>query len=92
MSCSYEKESVLTCDRPGDTQICSCHNVTKDDVVESVKKGTCSTIAQVKSCTKAGTGCGGCMPLVHSIFNKTMLEMGQEVSNHCKLSTFFSDV
>ncbi|KAF5014668.1 hypothetical protein F66182_14269, partial [Fusarium sp. NRRL 66182] len=36
----------------------------------------------VKSCTKAGTGCGGCMPLVQSIFNKTMLEMGQEVSNH----------
>lgn len=29
------------------------------------------------------------MPLVQSIFNKTMLEMGQEVSNHCKLSTFF---
>lgn len=69
-------------DLPGDTQICSCHNVTKDDVVESVKNGTCSTIAQVKSCTKAGTGCGGCMPLVQSIFNKTMMEMGQEVSNH----------
>jgi hypothetical protein len=24
------------------------------------------------------------MPLVQSIFNKTMLEMGQEVSNHCE--------
>uniref|UniRef100_F8WSE6 Nitrite reductase [NAD(P)H] n=1 Tax=Talaromyces purpureogenus TaxID=1266744 RepID=F8WSE6_TALPU len=69
-------------DLDDDTQICSCHNVTKGDVVESVKNGTCSTIAQVKSCTKAGTGCGGCMPLVQSIFNKTMLELGQEVSNH----------
>ncbi|KAJ5950584.1 Nitrite reductase large subunit NirD [Penicillium vulpinum] len=64
------------------TQICSCHNVTKGDVVENVKNGTCTTIAQVKSCTKAGTGCGGCMPLVQSIFNKTMLGMGQEVSNN----------
>ncbi|KAI9374963.1 hypothetical protein BJX61DRAFT_550430 [Aspergillus egyptiacus] len=64
------------------TQICSCHNVTKGDVVESVKSGTCKTIADVKSCTKAGSGCGGCMPLVQSIFNKTMLDMGQEVSNH----------
>ncbi|OOQ82854.1 Nitrite reductase [NAD(P)H] [Penicillium brasilianum] len=63
-------------------QICSCHNVTKGDVVESVKSGTCKTMGEVKSCTKAGTGCGGCMPLVQSIFNKTMLEMGQEVSNH----------
>lgn len=24
------------------------------------------------------------MPLVQSIFNKTMLDMGQEVSNNCK--------
>ncbi|KAJ5832094.1 hypothetical protein N7474_000405 [Penicillium riverlandense] len=64
------------------TQICSCHNVTKGDVVENVKNGTCKSIGELKSCTKAGTGCGGCMPLVQSIFNKTMLEMGQEVSNH----------
>ncbi|KAL4951246.1 hypothetical protein BDW69DRAFT_170509 [Aspergillus filifer] len=64
------------------TQICSCHNVTKGDVVESVKSGTCKSIGEVKSCTKAGSGCGGCMPLVQSIFDKTMLDMGQEVSNH----------
>ncbi|KAJ5852487.1 uncharacterized protein N7529_011872 [Penicillium soppii] len=64
------------------TQICSCHNVTKGDVVDSVKNGTCRTIAEVKSCTKVGTGCGGCMPLAQSIFNKTMVGMGQEVSNH----------
>lgn len=66
------------------TQICACHNVSKGDVVENVKGGNCKTIGEVKSCTKAGTGCGGCMPLVQSIFNKTMLEMGQEVSNHCE--------
>lgn len=69
-------------DLDDDTQICSCHNVSKGDVVENVKNGTCTTISQVKSCTKAGTGCGGCMPLVQSIFNKAMLEMGHEVSNH----------
>ncbi|KAN0086574.1 hypothetical protein V8E54_000262 [Elaphomyces granulatus] len=69
-------------DLDDDTQVCSCHNVTKGDIVENVKNGTCKTIGQIKSCTKAGTGCGGCMPLVQSIFNKTMLEMGQEVSNH----------
>lgn len=66
------------------TQICACHNVTKGDVVENIKSGTCKSIGEVKSCTKAGTGCGGCMPLVQSIFNKTMLDMGQEVSNHCE--------
>lgn len=58
--------------------------MTKGDVVDNVKNGTCKTMGEVKSCTKAGTGCGGCLPLVQSIFNKTMLEMGQEVSNHCE--------
>lgn len=68
-------------DLTDDTQICSCHNVTKGNVVQSVKEG-CKALGEVKSCTKAGTGCGGCMPLVTSIFNKTMKEMGNEVLNH----------
>ncbi|MCJ1351903.1 MAG: hypothetical protein MMC33_001887 [Icmadophila ericetorum] len=65
-----------------DTQICSCHNVTKGDVTKVVKDGSCKSIGEVKSCTKAGTGCGGCMPLVQSIFNKEMKAMGTEVLNH----------
>lgn len=69
-------------DLDDDTQICSCHNVTKGDVVNKVKDGSCKDIGAVKSCTKAGTGCGGCMPLVTSIFNKTMVSMGNEVKNH----------
>jgi nitrite reductase (NAD(P)H) len=69
-------------DLDDDTQICSCHNVTKGDVVTTVKDGTCKSIGDVKSCTKAGTGCGGCMPLVTSIFNAQMKSMGQEVKNH----------
>jgi nitrite reductase (NAD(P)H) len=71
-----------TDDLDDDTQICSCHNVTKGGVAEAVKSGECKTIADVKSCTKAGTGCGGCLPLVTSIFNKTMAEMGNEVTNY----------
>ena len=69
-------------DLDDDTQICSCHNVTKGDVANAVKDGTCKSIGEVKACTKAGTGCGGCMPLVQSIFNKAMKDMGTEVLNH----------
>ncbi|KAF2089627.1 nitrite reductase [Saccharata proteae CBS 121410] len=69
-------------DLADDTQICSCHNVLKGDVTKAVKDGTCKSIGDVKSCTKAGTGCGGCMPLVQTIFNKTMASMGNEVKNH----------
>jgi nitrite reductase (NAD(P)H) len=69
-------------DLDDDTQICSCHNVPKGDVVNVVKDGTCKSIGDVKSCTKAGTGCGGCMPLVTSIFNTQMKAMGNEIKNH----------
>ena len=69
-------------DLTDDTQICSCHNVTKGDVVGVVKDGTCKSIGDVKSCTKAGTGCGGCMPLVQTIFNAEMKAQGTEVLNH----------
>ncbi|KAI1353847.1 nitrite reductase [Xylaria sp. FL0043] len=69
-------------DLDDDTQICSCHNVSKGDVVKTAKEGTCKSVGEVKACTKAGTGCGGCMPLVTSIFNKAMAEMGAEVKNY----------
>ncbi|KAI5922902.1 nitrite reductase [Camillea tinctor] len=69
-------------DLDDDTQICSCHNVTKGDVVKSVKDGGCKTVGDVKACTKAGTGCGGCMPLVTSIFTKALRDTGAEVTNH----------
>ncbi|KAL2756041.1 hypothetical protein ACRALDRAFT_2027676 [Sodiomyces alcalophilus JCM 7366] len=69
-------------DLSDDTQVCSCHNVTKGDVIQAVKEGGCKSIGDVKSCTKAGTGCGGCLPLVTTIFNKSMAAMGNEVKNH----------
>ena len=68
---------------PDEAQICSCHNVTKGDVVESVRSGTCKDLNEIKACTKGGTGCGGCIPLIQSIMNKTLKELGQDVSNHC---------
>ena len=69
-------------DLTDDTQVCSCHNVTKGDIAKTVKDGTCKSIGDVKSCTKAGTGCGGCMPLVQTIFNTEMKAQGSEVLNH----------
>ena len=69
-------------DLPDSAQICSCYNVSKADIVEPIKEGKCKSIGDVKSCTKAGTGCSGCIPLLTNIFNKTMKSMGEEVKNH----------
>lgn len=64
-----------------DAQICSCHNVKKAMVAKCIKADGCKSIGEVKSKTKAGTGCGGCMPLVQSIFNAEMKASGNEISN-----------
>ncbi len=65
-----------------EVQICSCHNVSKGDITRLVRDQSCKSVGDVKSCTKAGTGCGGCMPLVQTIFNAEMRAMGSEVLNH----------
>ncbi|SPO02459.1 probable nitrite reductase NiiA [Cephalotrichum gorgonifer] len=72
-------------DLPDEAQVCSCNNVTKGDIVAPIKAGTCTTLDELKKCTKAGTGCGGCVPLVQSILRSTLKEMGQDLSNNlCK--------
>lgn len=65
-----------------EVQICSCHNVSKGDITRLVRDQSCKSMGDVRSCTKAGTGCGGCMPLVQTIFNAEMRAMGSEVLNH----------
>ncbi|KAH3670375.1 hypothetical protein OGAPHI_000890 [Ogataea philodendri] len=64
-----------------DTQVCSCHNITKGKLVEAVKNG-CTSLGDLKKCTKAGTACGGCEPTVKVIFEAEMKKMGNKVSNN----------
>src|SRR4030095_4383345 len=44
--------------------ICSCNNVTKGALREAIATGT-HDVPSLKSCTGAGTGCGGCLALVN---------------------------
>ncbi|KAJ7128043.1 nitrite reductase [Mycena filopes] len=69
-------------DLDDDAQVCSCHNVEKGRIVRCIKDEGCTTIADLKAKTKAGTGCGGCMPLITSIFNAEMLKAGHKVNNN----------
>ncbi|KAF8641373.1 hypothetical protein AX16_009994 [Volvariella volvacea WC 439] len=69
-------------DLDDDAQVCSCHNVSKGTIVKCVKDGECLTIPDLKAKTKVGTGCGGCMPLVTSIFNAEMKKAGCTLNNN----------
>ncbi len=64
---------------PDSSTICSCHNVSKGDIINAIGSGACN-IADVKSCTKAGTGCGGCSALLKSVVDSELEKSGIEVS------------
>jgi nitrite reductase (NADH) large subunit len=65
---------------PDDAQICSCENVTKGAICNAVIDGA-ENVEAVKKCTKAGTCCGGCVPLVKDLVNHTLKSQGKYIRN-----------
>ena len=63
---------------PATASICSCHNVTKGGIVDAIDAGCC-TLGDVKSETKASTGCGGCAALLKSVVEYELEERGVSV-------------
>ncbi|PHV04837.1 nitrite reductase (NAD(P)H) [Janthinobacterium sp. BJB412] len=66
---------------PETAQICSCNDVSKGALCRAVSDGATS-IGALKSCTKAGTACGGCVPLVTQVMKAEMKKLGMDVNNH----------
>lgn len=67
---------------PDDAQICSCNNVSKGAICQAIREGNLDSVGAVKSCTRAGTGCGGCVPLVTDLFHAELKKAGKVVTNH----------
>jgi nitrite reductase (NADH) large subunit len=68
-------------DLPDEALICSCESVSKGDICSQVTDNECFTIDAIKKCTKAGTGCGGCVPMVKDLIQGSMKKMGRVVRN-----------
>ncbi|MGE0606705.1 MAG: nitrite reductase small subunit NirD, partial [Pirellulales bacterium] len=62
--------------------VCSCNNVSHGDICLAIEEQGMTTLGLVKQCTRAGTGCGGCLPLVTSILNAQLAAAGKQVNNH----------
>jgi nitrite reductase (NADH) large subunit len=67
---------------PDSAQICSCNNVTKGQICSAIQESGFTEVGAVKKCTNAGTGCGGCVPLVTDILKMEMKKAGLEVKNN----------
>ncbi|XOV77870.1 MAG: nitrite reductase large subunit NirB [Aestuariibacter sp.] len=63
---------------PDNATVCSCHNVSKGDIVGAMNDGACS-LPDIKQCTKASTGCGGCSALLKSVVDIELESRGIEV-------------
>ena len=65
---------------PDDAAVCSCNNVTAGTVRAAVTEHGCTDLAAVKACTRAGTSCGSCLPLVKKLVTGELEKSGITVS------------
>ncbi|MFE0347583.1 nitrite reductase large subunit NirB [Streptomyces griseoluteus] len=65
---------------PDEAVLCSCHNVTGGAVRAAVREQGLTGVAEVKKCTRAGTGCGGCLKTLATVVRDELAESGTEVS------------
>jgi nitrite reductase (NADH) large subunit len=65
---------------PDDAAVCSCNNVTAGTVRAAVTEHGCTDVAGVKACTRAGTSCGSCLPLVKKLVGAELTKAGVSLS------------
>ena len=65
---------------PDDAFICSCESISKKSICDEVLNGS-HTVEGIKQCTKAGTGCGGCVPMIKDLLTATLKTQGHYVRN-----------
>lgn len=63
---------------PDDALICSCESISKGAICGAVEEGA-ETVEAIKKCTKAGTGCGGCLPMVKDLVQYTLKKQGKYI-------------
>lgn len=64
---------------PDDAIICSCNNVRKGTIRAAVTEHSCTTVPEVKKCTKAGTTCGSCVKVLGQLVTTELEASGVEV-------------
>ncbi|PKA99850.1 nitrite reductase (NADH) large subunit [Flavobacteriaceae bacterium MAR_2009_75] len=68
-------------DLPDSAVICSCEAVTKGAICCSVLDDGNETVKSVSKATKAGTGCGGCKPMLTDLVTESLKSLGKTVKN-----------
>jgi nitrite reductase (NADH) large subunit len=67
---------------PGDAQVCSCHAVSKATITGAILAAGLTDVAGIRTCTKAGTGCGSCVPLLKSLLAESGVAVSSALCEH----------
>ena len=67
---------------PAEAILCSCLNVSKGAVCAAITAGSLSDVSSIKACTRAGTGCGSCVPVLSDLLKLELKKAGVAVQNH----------
>ena len=68
-------------DLPDAAVICSCENVTKARLCGHLDDGSAESVKGLTKCTGAGTGCGGCKPMLSDLVDGYLKAQGRVVRN-----------
>ncbi|MGL4173134.1 MAG: nitrite reductase large subunit NirB [Actinomycetota bacterium] len=67
-------------DLPDAATVCTCNAVTAGQIRCAVDDGGCTDVTGVKACTRAGTSCGSCLPVVKTLVTQRLAAAGIEIS------------
>ncbi|MEW6582861.1 MAG: nitrite reductase large subunit NirB [Actinomycetota bacterium] len=70
-------------DLPDDAQVCACNGVSKGDILTAIREKGLRAPSEVRACTRAGTGCGQCKPLIAEIVAAEVGEATDEATYLC---------
>ncbi|WP_329051805.1 nitrite reductase large subunit NirB [Amycolatopsis sp. NBC_01488] len=67
---------------PDAAQICSCNAVSKGAITRAIHEDGCDTVGKLKACTRAGTACGSCVPLLGKLLSAGGVEQSKALCEH----------
>jgi len=66
---------------PDEAQVCSCNNITKGVINGAIAEG-CVDVPGLKTCTRAGTTCGSCVPMLKQLLEAAGVEQSNALCEH----------
>src|SRR5918992_935932 len=70
---------------PDSAQVCSCNAVTKGAICSAIDGGA-HDVPAIKACTRAGTSCGSCVPLLKNLLVQSGVEVSKALCEHFAVS------